>query len=192
MPENEPAEIFNVGADDATNGEHEDPTDQNPGDNSSQKQDGVSNTAYDTPATDEEDTTKDHVAGDNSKVSIKVEDVEDEDDANDSDDDADIVIRVGDRYHKCKSKQREDYIPSHGKQQYKQGIIHIQTQEKFCDMSDDAKDSYVLGIIMSRYSFNAGLNRFGIKGQQDFTDELSNIYNIKTFFPVDPKVITKE
>ena len=116
MPGNEPTEIIDDDTDDETNGEQEDPTDQNPGDNSSQKQDGVSNTAYDTPATDEEDTTKDHVAGDNSKGSIKVEDVDDEDDGNDSDDDADNAMGVDIKYPNSIRKHKEDYIPYHGGQ----------------------------------------------------------------------------
>ena len=75
MPENEPAEIIDVSDDDATYEEQEDPTDENPGDNLSQNQDGVSNTADVTAATDSKDTTKDRSDGDNLEGNIKVEDV---------------------------------------------------------------------------------------------------------------------
>ena len=71
---------------------------------------------------------------------------------------------VNGRYPKLKRNQKEYYIPYHGGKQYKQVIIHLQTQEKYCNMSDDDKDNYVIGIIMSQYSLKAGLKRFGIKG----------------------------
>ena len=51
IPENDPEEIIDVNADDVTDGEQEDPTDENPGDNPIQNQDGVSNTADVTAAT---------------------------------------------------------------------------------------------------------------------------------------------
>ena len=57
MPENEPAEIIDVNADDTTNGEQEDPNDENPSDNPYQNQYGVSNTTYATAAKSSEETT---------------------------------------------------------------------------------------------------------------------------------------
>ena len=71
---------------------------------------------------------------------------------------------VGVRYPKLKRKQKEYYMPSHLGRQYKQGIIHFQTQGKYCDMSDDYKENYMLGIIMAQYRLKAGLKRFDIKG----------------------------
>ena len=92
MPENKSMEIIDVDADNATDGEQEDPTDENPGDNPSQNQDGVSNTSDDTAAIYAKDRTKDHVGGDNPKVSIKVEYVDGEYDVNDSDGGSDKVM----------------------------------------------------------------------------------------------------
>ena len=94
MPENEPAEIIDVDADDATDGDLKYPTDENPGDNPYQNQDGVSNTEENIATVDDKYTTKDRAAGDKPKGSIKVEDVDDEDDGNDSDDDADHLFDV--------------------------------------------------------------------------------------------------
>ena len=76
MIENEPKWIFNVDADNATDGYQEDPTDDNPGDNRSQKQYGVSDKADDTDATDSKDMTNYREARDNPECSIKVENVE--------------------------------------------------------------------------------------------------------------------
>ena len=100
---------------------------------------------------DSEDMTKYRTSGDSTKGSVKVEDVDNEDDVNYSDDDEDNILGVDVRYLNRKSNHKEDYIPSHGGQQYKQGVIHIQTQEKYCDMSDDYKDNYMLGMIMAQY-----------------------------------------
>ena len=108
--------------------------------------------------------TEDHTSGDNPEGSIKVKYIDDEDDGNDSDDDSDNVMGVDGSYNKRKMNHKEDYIPSHGGNQYKQGIIHIQTQGKYCDMSDDDKENYMLGIIMAQYILKEGLNIFGTKG----------------------------
>ena len=71
--EYETAEIFDVEADDETDGDQEYSTDKNPGDNPYQNQDDVSNTEDVTAATSAKDTTKYHAAEDNPKGSIKVE-----------------------------------------------------------------------------------------------------------------------
>ena len=152
MPGNEPVEIINVDTYDATYGQQEDLNDDNTGDKPPKNQCGVSNTDDNTYATDEEDTTKDRAAVDNPKFSIKVEDVDDYDDGNGSDDDADNILGVDGRYPKRKRNHKEYYIPSHWGKQYKQGIIYIQTQGKYCDMSDDDRENYMLGIIMAQYN----------------------------------------
>ena len=94
IQENDPAEIIDVNTDNKTDGEKEYPTYENPGDNPSENQDGVSNTAYYTAAKYSEDTTKNRAAGDNPEGSIKVEDVDNEDDINISDDDVENVMGV--------------------------------------------------------------------------------------------------
>ena len=59
-------------------------------------------------------------------------------------------------------------------------------------MSDYEKDNYMIGIVMSQYSLKAGLKIFGIKGWKYVTDEHSQLNDMKTLFPMDPKNITKE
>ena len=125
------------------------------------------------------------------KVSIKAKNVGDKDDENNSNYDSDKFMGVDDRYPNRKINHNEDYIPSHGGKQYKQGVIHLQTQEKYCDMSDDDKKNYMLGIIMAQYSLKSGLKIFFIKVEKSVTDKLSQLHGMKTFFPVDSKIITK-
>ena len=106
ITEKKPAEIIYFDADDATN-DQEYTTDENPGDNPSQNQDGVSNTVDDIYTTDVKDTTKYCADGDNTEGSIKVEDVDNEDYVNDSDDDANDITGF---YSMClnrKMKQKE-------------------------------------------------------------------------------------
>ena len=81
MPGNEPTEKIDDDTDDETNGEQEDPTYYNPGDNPYQNKNDVSNTADDTAATDTKEITKDRAAGDNPEVIIKFKDVDDGDDS---------------------------------------------------------------------------------------------------------------
>ena len=59
-------------------------------------------------------------------------------------------------------------------------------------MYDDDKDNYMLGIIMEQYSLKVGLKIFGVKGKKSITDELSQLHDMKTLFPVDPKTNTME
>ena len=106
--ENEPAETINVAADNKTNGEQDNLTDYNPGDNPPQNQYGASNKEYDTATIDYEDTTKYPAAGDNPEGSIKVEYVDDEDDGNEIKDGADNAMGVDLRYPKCNGNQKED------------------------------------------------------------------------------------
>ena len=106
MPENQPAEIIDVDADDTADGQQEDPTGDNPGENTYQNQDGVYNTTDVIAATAAEDMTKYRAAGDNPEGSIEVEDADDEDDDNGSDDYADNVMGVDVRYPRSKSNHK--------------------------------------------------------------------------------------
>ena len=59
-------------------------------------------------------------------------------------------------------------------------------------MSDNNKDNYVLGIIMVQYSLKTGLKIFVNKGEKSITDEISQLHDMKNFFPVDPPKIVNE
>ena len=59
-------------------------------------------------------------------------------------------------------------------------------------MSSGDKDNCVLGISMAPYILKAGLNRFCIKWEEAVPDELSQIHDMKNFFPMEPKTITRE
>ena len=59
-------------------------------------------------------------------------------------------------------------------------------------MFDDDKDNYFLGVIMAQHSLKAGLKRFGVKGSKAITNDISQLHDMKTFFPMDTKIIIKE
>ena len=88
MPENEPVRIINVDSDDSTDGNHEGPTGDNPIENLSHNQYGVSNTVDVTAAASAKDITTERAARDNPEGGIKVEDVYNEYYGNDIDYDA--------------------------------------------------------------------------------------------------------
>ena len=148
MSENGPEEIIDVDTDASTDGEQEDPNDGNPCGNLSKNQDRFSNKSDVTSATAAKDTNKYHADGDNPEGIIKVGDLENVYYGNNSENDENNAMLVDGSYTKCKKNHKENYKPSHGRQQYKQGIIHLQTQDKYYDMFDDDKYNYVLGIIM--------------------------------------------
>ena len=69
--------------------------------------------------------TKDHANGDNPEVGIELYVADNEYYGNDSDDYDNNAMRVYSSYPKHKRNQKEEYIPSHEGQQYKQVTIHI-------------------------------------------------------------------
>ena len=68
------------------------------------------------------------------------------------------------RFLRRNRKIQEDYNVGRGNvkiYEYQYGNIHIQTSDQGKKMMIDEKGLYILGIIMTNYSLEQGLQRFG-------------------------------
>ena len=59
-------------------------------------------------------------------------------------------------------------------------------------MTEQDRDDYITGIIMTQYSLNKGLKEFGDRGEEAVVKELSSLKDMDTFFPMDAETLTKE
>jgi hypothetical protein len=50
----------------------------------------------------------------------------------------------------------------------------------------------VLAVLMTQLSLREGLKRFGEKGKQGALKEMRQLHDMRTFFPRDPKKLTRE
>ena len=91
---------------------------------------------------------------------------------------------------------------------FEYGSIHLQTAGIVSDMyaiaaansdtgellpmTEQDRDDYIMGIIMTQYSLNKGLKEFGDRGEEAVVKELSSLKDMDTFFPMDAETLTKE
>ena len=68
--------------------------------------------------------------------------------------------------------------------------MFIQTQG-YNAMSENEKYNFILGIIMKQYSLKRGLKELEARGRNAFKKELSQLHNMHTFTPQDPRKITR-
>ena len=59
-------------------------------------------------------------------------------------------------------------------------------------MTEQDHDDYIMGVIMTQYSLNKGLEEFGDRGKEAVVKELSSLKDMNTFFPMDAEALTKE
>lgn len=51
-------------------------------------------------------------------------------------------------------------------------------------------EEYITGVILTQYSVKAGLEKFGERGEQAVTKELSQLHNMNTMVPLDATKLT--
>ena len=54
------------------------------------------------------------------------------------------------------------------------------------------REEWALGFVLTQLSLNAGLKKFGIRGEKAVTKELRQLHDMITFFPVDVNTLTEE
>ena len=194
MPQNETIEIINVDAE-SDGGKNQEDQYENPVDTLSQNQDNVPNTTTTSVITAVDDTSDEHTAGGNPNGAVQVEDVEEDNDGDDASDnkyDGNITKGVDNRYPRRNKKKRDSYEPSFRGHQYsyQHNPMFIQTQG-YNAMSENDKDKFILGIIMTQYSLKRGLKELGARGVNTVKKELSQLHNMHTFITQDPRVIPR-
>ena len=98
------------------------------------------------------------------------------------------------RYPRRNRNKPKTYVPSMTGKKYDEGYIHLNIQdEKLTPMSESEKKEHVLGVIMlQQFNLNAGLKKFGSRGEAAVSKELKQLHDMRTFFPVEAKSLSKE
>ena len=77
---------------------------------------------------------------------------------------------------------------------YEVGTMHINVQDPVsfnCDGSTALEE--IIDVAMAQhFSVRSGLKRFGDRGEKDVSKELTQLHNMHTYDPVDPKKFTKK
>ena len=76
----------------------------------------------------------------------------------------------------------------------KKGVLHFNFNEDTpcpTEMTEEQSDAYIVGVILAhQYSLEKGLELFDEKIDTAVTKELTQIHNMETYEPVDPKTMT--
>ena len=83
-----------------------------------------------------------------------------------------------------------------------QGDIHMQTADAIKDTFlvtnnitktvDKDRDSYIMGLKMTQYSLKVGLKKSGDSGEEAVVKELTQLYDMENFFPMNPKELSRK
>ena len=133
---------------------------------------------------------------------MEVEDVSD-DEEEDGDEDEDAASNEGVDYRRSgrrRMKRTQMNIPHgharRGQQSYDvqdvHGTIHLQREGGLAQMTEAERDQWVLGVILTQYSLNKGLKKFGVKGEESVVKELTQHHDLTTFTPMDPSKLTRK
>ena len=78
----------------------------------------------------------------------------------------------------------------------KKGVLHFNFNgDAACPtaMSEEQSDAYIVRVILAQqYSLEKGLELFGEKADAAVNNELTQIHDMETYEPVDPKTMTYE
>ena len=59
--------------------------------------------------------------------------------------------------------------------------------------SGEEMDYQIVGVVLSqKFSLKAGLKKFGKPGEKASVKELTQLHDMATFIPLDPKKLTRE
>ena len=108
----------------------------------------------------------------------------------------------GNTYHQTDPKMRS--VPK----KFEFGSIYLQTAgivndmyavaaadsetDNVLPMTKEDRNSYIIGVILTQYSLNKGLQEFSERGDEAVVKELSSLKDMNTFFPMDTETLTKE
>ena len=110
------------------------------------------------------------------------------------------------RYPARKREKTKTYVPSMTGKKYEEGVInvnvekvqsgviHVNVQDtKLPEMTKEERMEHVLGVILlQQFNLNAGLKKFGVRGEQAVSKELKQLHDMRTFSPVDAQTLSKE
>ena len=59
-------------------------------------------------------------------------------------------------------------------------------------MTDDEVNHHIIGVVKAQYfSLKAGLKKFGVPREEATTKELTQLYDMATFIPMDPTKLSR-
>ena len=95
-------------------------------------------------------------------------------------------------------KKTKNYEPSYTTKKYTEGTIHINADymrehEPMKDFTIQDQVEHVLGVALAQvYSLKRGLKEFGQDGKNAVQSEFQQHHDMDTYFPIDPKELTRQ